>query len=78
MPTYETPQAISVTVELSMGEVRVVASERTDTVVDVRPTNSSRKGDVVRRAANARRVRRRQAARPGPEGVEALAVPRRA
>ena len=46
MPTYETPQAIAVTVELSMGEVRVVAGERTDTEVEVRPTNSSRKGDV--------------------------------
>jgi hypothetical protein len=46
MTTYETPEAISVTVELSMGEVRMAASDRTDTVVQVRPTDSSRKGDV--------------------------------
>jgi hypothetical protein len=46
MPTFDTPEPISVTVELSMGELRIVASERTDTVVEVRPTNSSQKGDV--------------------------------
>ena len=36
MQTFETPEPISVTVELGVGELRVVASDRTDTVVDDR------------------------------------------
>jgi hypothetical protein len=33
-------------VELSVGDLRIVASERNDTVVEVRPSNSSKRGDV--------------------------------
>jgi putative adhesin len=47
MPTFETPQPISVTVELVVGDLRVVASERTDTVVDVRPSDRAKKSDVT-------------------------------
>jgi len=47
MPTFETPEPISVTVELSVGDLRIVAGDRTDTVVEVRPTNSSKRGDVT-------------------------------
>jgi hypothetical protein len=37
VPTFATPQPIVATVELPAGSVRVSASERADTVVDVRP-----------------------------------------
>lgn len=47
MQTFETPEAISVTVELGVGELRVVASDRTDTVVDVRPSDPSKRADVI-------------------------------
>jgi hypothetical protein len=47
MRTFDTPEPIIVTVELGHGDLRIVASERTDTAVDVRPSNSARKGDVT-------------------------------
>jgi Putative adhesin len=46
MPTFETPEPISLTVELGVGEVRIAASDRTDTVVDLRPSDPDKKGDV--------------------------------
>jgi putative adhesin len=46
MPTFATPEPIAVSIELSVGDVRVVASDRTDTVVQVRPTDESRELDV--------------------------------
>ena len=46
MPTFETPEPISVTVELLVGDLRVVASDRTDTVVEVLPSNPAKKADV--------------------------------
>lgn len=45
MPTFDTPQPISVTLEFPVGEVRIVASKRTDTVVEVQPSNKSRGPD---------------------------------
>jgi hypothetical protein len=54
MPTFETPEPITVTVELCVADVRIVASERTDTAVDVRPSNRARTGDVA--AAHQTRV----------------------
>jgi Putative adhesin len=53
MHTFETPEPISVTVELSTGSVRIVATDRGDTIVDVRPGDESRKADKVA-AAQAR------------------------
>ena len=47
MPTFETPEPISVTVELGLGDLRVVASDRTDTVVEVLPSNPAKKADVA-------------------------------
>jgi hypothetical protein len=47
MPTFDTPQPISVTVELGVGDLRVVASDRTDTLVEVRPSDAAKKGDVT-------------------------------
>jgi len=46
MPIFETPEPISVTVELGVGNVRITASDRTDTTVDVRPSDESDESDV--------------------------------
>ena len=46
MPVFETPEPISVTIDLSVGNVRVAASDRTDTVVDVRPSSPTDESDV--------------------------------
>jgi len=46
MHTFDTPTPISVTVDLSVGRVRIIARARTDTVVDVQPSNPSREADV--------------------------------
>jgi DUF4097 and DUF4098 domain-containing protein YvlB len=46
MPKFETPQPIAVTVDLFMGHVEVIASDRSDTVVEVRPTDAAKKDDV--------------------------------
>lgn len=51
MPTFDTKvfdteTSISVTVELSVGAVRFAASDRTDTVVEVRPSDETDESDV--------------------------------
>lgn len=46
MPTFATPEPISVTVELLVGDIRIAASDRGDTVVEVRPTDESDDCDV--------------------------------
>ena len=46
MPTFATPEPITASIELSVGDVRVVASDRADTVVQVRPSDDSRELDV--------------------------------
>lgn len=46
MPTFQTPEPITVTVEVPAGNVQVIASNRTDTFVEVRPTDSAKKADV--------------------------------
>lgn len=46
MPTFETPEPISVTVALVVGDVRISAGDRADTVVLVSPSDSSKKSDV--------------------------------
>jgi hypothetical protein len=46
MPVFATPEPISVTIELSVGDVQIVASDRTDTVVEVRPSDESDDSDV--------------------------------
>jgi DUF4097 and DUF4098 domain-containing protein YvlB len=47
MPTFHTPEPISVTVELVVGDLRIVASDRTDTMVEVRPSDPAKKADVT-------------------------------
>jgi DUF4097 and DUF4098 domain-containing protein YvlB len=48
MPTYDTPQPISARLALGfvVANIRVTASERTDTQVDVRPVDETSKADV--------------------------------
>lgn len=46
MPKFDTPEPISVTLELGVGNVRMTASDRTDTVVDVRPSDPADESDV--------------------------------
>lgn len=47
MSTFDTPEPISVTLELGVtGDVRITASDRADTVVEVRPSDTSDDSDV--------------------------------
>jgi DUF4097 and DUF4098 domain-containing protein YvlB len=46
MPKFETPQPIAVTVDVFVGHVEVIASDRTDSVVEVRPSDPAKKEDV--------------------------------
>jgi hypothetical protein len=47
MPTFDTPEPVSVTVEFGVGDLRIVASDRTDTMVEVRPSDPAKKADVT-------------------------------
>jgi hypothetical protein len=47
MPTFATPKPILVTLEIGVGDVRIAASDRMDTNVEVRPTDPSKKSDVA-------------------------------
>lgn len=46
MPAFQTQEPVAVTVDVLCGDVTVVASDRTDTVVEVRPTDESSTEDV--------------------------------
>ena len=54
MPTFDTPEPITATIDLAVGDVRITASDRGDTVVDVRPSDPSNDEDV--KAAEQTRV----------------------
>jgi DUF4097 and DUF4098 domain-containing protein YvlB len=54
MPVFETPDPISVRLDLSVAEVRIIAGDRADTLVEVRPTNQTRSADI--KAAEQTRV----------------------
>lgn len=41
MPVFDTPASINVVIEVAVADVRVTASDRTDTVVEVRPSNAA-------------------------------------
>jgi hypothetical protein len=45
--TFDTHQPISVTAELGVGDIRIVASDRTDTIVEVRPSDPAKKADAT-------------------------------
>ncbi|NKY87277.1 DUF4097 family beta strand repeat-containing protein [Nocardia veterana] len=46
MYTFQTPEAIAVAVDVLSADVTVIASDRTDSVVEIRPADPARKGDV--------------------------------
>jgi DUF4097 and DUF4098 domain-containing protein YvlB len=46
MPTFDTPEPIAATIDIAGGHVRIHASDRADTVVEVRPTDESEGADV--------------------------------
>jgi DUF4097 and DUF4098 domain-containing protein YvlB len=54
MPIFETPGPIALNVEYNLGDIRITASDRTDTVVDVRSSDGSKAADI--RAAEQTRV----------------------
>lgn len=54
MPTFNTPEPISAAIDLAVGDVRIFATDREDTVVAVRPSDESHEPDV--RAAEQTRV----------------------
>ena len=47
METFETPDPITASLELGMGEVRIDASDRGDTTAEVVPSDPRKKGDVA-------------------------------
>jgi DUF4097 and DUF4098 domain-containing protein YvlB len=54
MAIFDTPEPISVVLEIAIGDIRIMASDRADTIVDVQPTDLSNPADV--RAAEQVRV----------------------
>jgi putative adhesin len=46
MPTFETVEPISVTIAIGVGDVRISASDRRDTVVSVTPSDRSKQPDL--------------------------------
>jgi hypothetical protein len=46
MPTFDSRGPIAVNLEIGVGEIRLAAGDRADTVVEVRPADPARKGDV--------------------------------
>lgn len=46
MPVFQTPASIAVIVELGVGDLRITASDRTDTSVEVRPGDPANQSDV--------------------------------
>jgi len=47
MDTFPTPHPIAVEIEIVLGDVRITASDREDTVVEVSPSDDSRRADVT-------------------------------
>lgn len=47
MTTFDSRGPISVNLEIGVGEIRMIAGDRTDTVVEVRPADPAKKGDVL-------------------------------
>jgi len=87
MPVFDTPEPISIQIDLPTGDVWITASDRADTVVEVRPRKASSKADVslaeqttVEYAAGQLMVRapkswRRYAFGPGPSIDILIEVP---
>jgi hypothetical protein len=54
MPTFSTPEPISALIDIAIGDIRIAADDRGDTVVEVAPSNGAVEADV--RAAEQTRV----------------------
>jgi Putative adhesin len=46
MPTFDTPEPISTTIDLVIGDVRISAGDRATTAVDVQPSDAANEEDV--------------------------------
>lgn len=46
MPVFDTPEPITATIDSAAGHVRIIATDRADTVVEIRPSDESREADV--------------------------------
>jgi len=46
MPTFDTPRPIAAVIDMAVGHIRISATDRQDTVVDVRPTNPGDDADA--------------------------------
>jgi hypothetical protein len=46
MTIFQTPEPISVSLEFGIGDLRLVASDSTETVIEVGPTDPTKEGDV--------------------------------
>lgn len=46
MPTFDTPEPLSATVDIQVGQVRIIAGKRIDTVVEVAPSDPGNKQDI--------------------------------
>lgn len=46
MPVFDTPEPITVEIDLTAGNAWITATDRADTVVEIRPRNASSKSDV--------------------------------
>ncbi|MGW9029501.1 DUF4097 family beta strand repeat-containing protein [Streptomyces sp. NPDC055722] len=76
MPSFDTPEPISVTAHVGAGSIRFTASDRLDTVVEVRPLNPKRDKDVraaeqteVAYASGVLTVRTKERRLIGPSGA---------
>ena len=46
MPTFDTPEPITATIDVAIGDVRISATDGGAAVIDVRPTDASNDDDV--------------------------------
>jgi hypothetical protein len=81
MPSFETPEPISVTAHVGAGSIRFAASERADTVVEVRPGSPKRDKDIraaeqteVAYSGGVLTVRTRERRFIGPSGAVDITV----
>jgi hypothetical protein len=47
MHEFDTPEPIDVDIDISVGDITIEAGERTDTVVEVRPTDAANRDDAI-------------------------------
>ncbi|MFI0773945.1 DUF4097 family beta strand repeat-containing protein [Streptomyces sp. NPDC021212] len=81
MPSFDTPEPIAVNAHIGAGSLRITASDRLDTVVEVRPSSSKRDKDVraaeqteVTYAGGVLTVRTKERRLIGPSGAVDVTV----